>query len=174
MRASLSLMSRKSQSRMVASRCVAEIADPVIHGVAAGEADAVHLRAHVALQLRLDIAEQQVGRRAIRFGQLGLEIGEHVEVGPQRGAVVHIGGVDAGPEEGFPGDALQSFEIDVARGAAGRILLREIVADDGHDFDIGEVAGRQRDIGGGAAQHAIDFPVRRFHAIIRYGSDYDK
>jgi hypothetical protein len=59
------------------------VANPVIHGVAARELQAVHLRAHVALQRRLDIAQQQIGRRAVRYRQLGLEIGEHVEVRAQ-------------------------------------------------------------------------------------------
>ena len=41
---------------------VAKIVDPEIHGVAAGQAQVVHLRAHAALQSRLDVAEQQIGR----------------------------------------------------------------------------------------------------------------
>jgi hypothetical protein len=41
---------------------VAKILDPVIHGVAARQAQAVHLLAHAALQGGLNVAEQQVGR----------------------------------------------------------------------------------------------------------------
>ena len=156
---------------MVSSSCGAKIVDPVVHGVAAGELHAVHLRAHAPLQRGLDVAEQEIRRGAVGFRQLGLEIGEDVEVGAQGGAVVHVGGVDAGPEEGLSaGDALQAVEIDFARGEEIEVFLREIVAHHGDDLDRGEIAGGERNVGGGSAQHAIDFAMRRFHAVIRDGS----
>ena len=133
-----------------------------------------HLPAHPFLQCGLNVAQQEVGRGSVRFGQLGTEIGEDVEIGAQGGAVVHIGRVDARPEEGLAsGDALQAGEIDVARGQQIDILLREIVAHDGDDLHRGEIAGGQRDIGGGAAEHAVHFSMRRFHAVVGNGSNND-
>ena len=88
-----------------------------------------------------------------------MEIGEHVEVGAQGGAVVHVGRVDARPEKCLAArDAFQTFQIDIARGQQIDVFLREIVAHHGDDLDRSEIAGRQRDISGRAAQHAVDFP----------------
>ena len=63
---------------------LAKILDPVVHGVAAGQPQAVHLRAHAALQRGLDVAEQQVRRVPVALRQLGIEVGEDVQVGAQR------------------------------------------------------------------------------------------
>ena len=152
----------------------AEIVDPVIHGVAAGELDAVHLRAHAALQVGLDVAEEQIGLGAIALGQLRIEIGEDVEVGAQRLAVVHVGRVLAGPEEGLAGHALQPVEIDLARGQEIDIFLREIVAHHADDFHVREIRGGERDVRACAAEHAVYFSMGRFHAVISNGSNNDE
>ena len=127
----------------------------------------VHLLAHAALQLGLDVPEEQVRLAAVRCGQLGIEVREDVEVGPQGRAVVHIRGVHARPEKRFSaGHPLQAREIDLAGREQVGVLLREIVAHHGDDLHGREVAGGEGDIGGGPAEHAIDFSVRRFHAIV--------
>ena len=96
----------------------------------------VHLLAHAALQRGLDVAEQQVCPRVVTLGQLRIEVGEDVEVGPQRGAVVHVLRVDARPEERLaPGDALESGQIDAAAGQKIDVRLGEIVADHGDDLN---------------------------------------
>src|ERR1022692_3053704 len=59
----------------------AEIVDPVIHGVAAGELNVAHLAAHAALQIGLDIAQEEIRLGAVTVGQSRVEIGEHVEIG---------------------------------------------------------------------------------------------
>ena len=99
--------------------------------------------------------------------QLRIEIREDVQVRAQRLAIVHIRRVLARPEEGLAArDALQSGQIDIARTQQLRVLLREIVSHHGHDLHVREVARGERDICGRAAQHAIHFSVRRFHAVI--------
>ena len=48
------------------------------------------------------------GKRGV--GELRIEVREDVEVSGQCGAVIHIGRIDAGPEEGLAGDAFEAFE----------------------------------------------------------------
>ncbi len=126
----------------------------------------LHLRANAALQGGLDVAEQQVARVLIALGKLGLKIGEHVEIGGERHAIVHVVGIFAGPEESLAGHALQAFEVDAAAGQQIGIGLREIVAHHGHDAHLREITRGERNIGGGAAQHALHASVRRFDAVI--------
>ena len=135
--------------------------------------DAAHLLAHAALQIGLDVAEEEIGLGAVAFGQLGIEIGEDVEVGAQRLAIVHVGRVLAGPEEGLAGDALEAGEIDFAGGQEIDIFLREIFAHHADDFDLREIRGGERDVGARSAEHAVNFSMRRFHAIIGNGSNDD-
>src|ERR1035438_8542558 len=93
----------------------AEVVDPVIHGVAAGELDVAHLVAHAALQIGLDVAQEEIRLGAVALRQLGIEIREDVEIGPQGHAVVHVRRVLAGPEKRLAGDAIESGEIEFSR-----------------------------------------------------------
>ena len=65
------------------------------------------------------------------------------------------------------------FEIDLARFEEIDIFLREIVSHYRDDLHGCEVAGGKSDICGRASQHAVNFSMRRFHAIICYGSYND-
>ncbi len=56
MRASLSLMSRKSQVRMAARRSSRKPLDPIVHGVAADETQRGHLLLNLLLQNWLNVA----------------------------------------------------------------------------------------------------------------------
>src|SRR6266567_143716 len=84
---------------------------------------------HASLEVGLDVAEEKVGLGAIAVGQLGIEIGEDVEVGAERLAIVHIGRIFSGPEEGLAGNAIEAGEVDLAGGEEVDIFLREILAD---------------------------------------------
>ena len=146
----------------------AKIADPVVHGVAAGQAQVLHLRAHAALQAGLDVAQQQIARILIALGKLGIEIREHVEIGGQGDAVVHVVGIFAGPEKGLAGDALQTFQIDAAAGEQFGVCLREIVAHHGHDARLRKITGGKRDVSSGPAEHPLHAAMRRFDAIVSH------
>src|SRR5579875_103440 len=52
---------------------LAVVLDPEIHGVAAGQAQAVHLRANAALERRLDVAQQQIRLLAVAFRQFRMK-----------------------------------------------------------------------------------------------------
>src|SRR5665213_2287380 len=144
----------------------AEIADPEIHGVAASQAQVLHLRADAALQAGLNVAQKQVAGILIALRKLGLKIREHVEIGGERHAIVHVVGIFAGPEESLAGYAFQAFQIDTAAGQQIGIGLREIVAHHGHDAHLREITRGEGNIRGGAAQHALHASVRRFNAVI--------
>jgi len=148
--------------------------DPEIHGVAAGEAGLLHLVADAFLEGGLDVAEEEVGGVFVGGGEFGVEVGEDVEVGDECGAVVHVVGVDALPEEGFAGDALEAFDADVAGGEEVDVGLGKVVADDADDVDGGEVGGREGDVSAGAAEHAVDGAVGGLNAVVCDGADDDK
>jgi hypothetical protein len=129
---------------------------------------AVHLRRTPRCSAGWILPNKQIGRRAVPFRQLGLKIGEHVEVRAQRLAVVHVGRVFAFPEKGLAGHALQAFQVDALGGQQIHVFAREIVPHHRHDLDRSKVAGRQSYISGGPAQHAVHFAMRRFHAVVRH------
>ena len=125
-----------------------EILDPEVHGVAAGQANILHLRTDAGLQARLDVAHQQIRRVQIAGWKFGIEVGEHVQVRLKRFAIVHIRRVLAGPEKSLAGDALQTFQIHAVAGQQIRVLFREIVPDHGDDADLGEIARGQGNVCG--------------------------
>lgn len=65
-------------------------------------------------QAWLDVAEQEVGALFVSGRELGIEVGEDVEVGDQRFAIIHVRGVLACPEEALAGDSFEAFQIDAA------------------------------------------------------------
>ncbi len=69
------------------------------------------------------------------------------------------------------GRALEPFQSDAAGGEQVGVLLREVLSDHRHDGDGREEAGRQRDVGAGAAQHAVHLAGRRGDAIVGHGSN---
>src|ERR1035437_7402472 len=152
----------------------AEIVDPAIHGVAAGELDVTHLPAHAALQIGLDVAQKEIRLGAVALRQLGIEIGENVEIGAQGLAIVHIGRVLAGPEKRLAGDAIEAGEIDLARRQKIDVFLGEIFAHDADDFDLRVIRGGKGDVRARSAEHAVYFSMRRFDAVIGYRSNHDE
>ena len=45
------------------------------------------------------------------------------------------------------------------------LLVAEVVADRADDADVGEEARREREVHGGAAEHALALPERGAHAV---------
>ena len=98
------------------------------------------------------------GESRVRRRQRRVKIREDVELGNERGALVHVLVVAAGPVEGFSGGAFQALQIDVLMLEDGHVFRCEVVADDGDHAHRREMAGGKREITGGAAEHAICFP----------------
>src|SRR5205807_4651843 len=68
----------------------------------------------------------------------------------------------------------ESGKIDAPRCQEIDVLLREIVAHDTDELHIGEVLRGERNVSRRAAEHAIDFAVRSFNAVVCDGTNYDE
>jgi hypothetical protein len=122
----------------------AKILDPEIHGVAAGEAQPVHLRAHACAAARVGCCPGTSTDHACNCRDFGAEIGENVEIGDQRFAIVHVVGILACPEKRFSRNALETFQIDVLGTQELGVFGCEIVAYDRHQARFCEITGRPR------------------------------
>ena len=74
--------------------------DPEVHGVGRHDPRRPHLVEHGELQLRVDVAEEDVARVAEGLGQLGAEVGEDVELGVEGVGLVQVELVAPRPAEG--------------------------------------------------------------------------
>ena len=102
------------------------------------------------------------------LAELRLEIGEDVELRVARFRDVQIEAVLAAPEERLrAGDALQAVEVDLPAAEDGQIVVREIVADDGHEIDLGKERRRNRKVRRRSAQAAVHFPERSLNRVER-------
>ena len=134
-------------------------------------------RAHSSARVRSSAAQAgccpAAGTRSrpIAFRQLRLEVREHVQIGPQRLAIVHVLGVNALPEKCFAGNPLQTREIDFPALEEIEILLVEIVADDGRRSSPDEKTRGQADIGRRSAEHPVHFAIWRLDSVIRDGTN---
>ena len=91
---------------------------------------------HVELERRIDVAEQHELRVAVGIADLGLERGEHAELGVERLARREIGRVLADPVERLALRALDARHIDAELDELVEVPLREVVADDADDRDL--------------------------------------
>ena len=98
---SASLRTRQSTSRDRRQQRLVRDVDPQVHRVHRDEARGRALLAHLALQLGLDVGEEDDLGRARGVRELRLEVLEHVEVGLERVALVDVAVVAPGPEEGL-------------------------------------------------------------------------
>ena len=97
---SSSLRIRQSTERIVLIERVARDVDPQVHRVHRDEARAAALLAHARAAARAGCWPGRARRSpARRLRELGLEVGEDVEVGVVRDALVEVVAVLAGPEE---------------------------------------------------------------------------
>ena len=98
----------------------------------------------------------------------GIEVLEDVEVGLERVARVHVLVVDALPEERLAaGDVLDVVGDDVAAVQDGVLLVAEVVADRADDAHLVEERRGQREVRGGAAEHALAAAVRCLNRVER-------
>ena len=96
-----------------------------------------------------------------RLRQLRVERLEDVEVGLERLARVHVLAVDAAPEERLAAlDVLDVVGVDVAAVQDGVLVVAEVVADRADDADLVEERRGEREVDGGAAEHALALAVR--------------
>ena len=127
--------------------------DPVIHGVAAGQAHTVHLAADIGLQRGLDVGQEQKLGVFVLFRNLRVESLEYVQVGEVGLRLVEVVGVGSAPAKGLALGALDAARVDAVLVEDILLLGTEVLAHDGDDAHLGEVAGRQRKVRGGAAEN---------------------
>ena len=149
--------------------------DPQVHRIEGGEGGVRALRAHLALEIRLDVPEEEHACLLRLGGELRLEVGEDVELRVERVAVVEVPGVAARPEERLPArHALDVVGRDAASVEDAELLVAEVLADDAHDAHVREEARREREMGGRAPEQAITLAERSLDRVERDGTDDDE
>ena len=133
--------------------------DPEVHRVQPAEARAVALGADLALQVWLDVGEEE-GVGGFRLGgELRLELAEDAELGVLGVGDVEVVLVATAPEERLA--ALDPLDVAGLHAAAFEHLElggAEVLADRADRAHLGEEAGGEREMDGGAAQHAVALP----------------
>ena len=132
----------------------------------------VALLAHRALDVGLDVGEEQHSLARARAESFGSKVLEHAEARLERLARVEVPAVLAGPEEGLAaGDVLDVRDVDAAGAQHVELGLAEVVADRADDADLVEERRGQREMHGGAAEHPLALAERGLDGIEGDGSD---
>src|SRR5690242_8159104 len=149
--------------------------DPVVHGIERDELGALFdLMENAALEIGSDVGEEDVLGGTIGFRQLGIELGEAVELRGDGDAFVEIFRIAAGPKKRLPRRAFETKRIDGTALEDGGVEFGEIVADNGDEIHGSEKAGGHGEVGGGTAHDAVDLAVRAFESVKGYGTDDEK
>jgi hypothetical protein len=112
---------------------VATAFDPEVHRVASDELGFGHLRQHVELQSRIDVAQEHERRVAELCRDLRTKIREHTEMRLECLGHVQIVAVPAAPPERRALGALQSREVDRSRRKRALQFVDRVVAPDHAD-----------------------------------------
>ncbi|MNX84360.1 hypothetical protein D3C86_1161530 [compost metagenome] len=145
--------------------------DPEVHGVADHELGALHLVEHQALELGIDVTQEEVLALGVGLGELGLEVREDVQVRHEGVRRVEVLIVEPLPAEGLALDPLQALDVDAAAAEQLDVLFGEVGADNAHEVDGREEARRHGGVGGGSAERLDHFSARRPDRIQRDRSD---
>ena len=145
----MSLISRTLTSFSVSFSSWQRAFDPVIHGVAAGQAHAVHLAPHVGLQGRLNIRQEKKLRILVLFRNARLKSLEDIQVGEIRFGFVQVVGIGTAPAKRLAFGSLEAAGVDAVLAKNLFLLGAEVFADHGHDAHLCEVTGGQGKVGGG-------------------------
>ena len=155
-----------------AQQRLARDVDPQVHRVHRHEARLGALLADLALEVGLDVGEEDdVGGRGLRR-QRRLEVLEDVEVGLERVADVDVALVAAGPEERLAaGDVLDVVGDHAARAQRAVLLLAEVVAHGADDAGVREERGGEREVHRRAPEQPVALPGLGLDGVERDGSD---
>ena len=107
------------------------------------------------MQRGLDVGKEQELGVFVLLRNLRLEGFEDVKVGVVGLGLVEIVGVGTAPAKSFAFGAFDAARVDAV--LAEDVLLggTEVFADDGDHADLGEVAGCEGEIGGGATENVF-------------------
>ena len=102
----------------------------------------------------------------VRSESFGSNSREDAELGVLRVGDVEVELVAAAPEEGLAtGHPLDVVGDDAAALEHGELLGAEVIADRADRVDLGEEAGGEGEMDGGAAEHALALPERGLDGI---------
>jgi hypothetical protein len=125
-----------------------------------------------ALEIGLDVPEEQHVRAPRGLGELRLEVGEYPEARVVGVGHVEVGLVVAAPEERLAAlDAFDVADVDAARAKELHVLLAEVVAHRPDYVNVGEEARREREVDRRAAKHPLSLPERGADGVERDRAD---
>ena len=103
------------------------------------------------------------------------KIGEDVELRVEGLASVDVlGAINPGPAKGLALFPLEPRGVDSVGMQERDVVFGEVVAYHRDDARVGEVAARDGEVGGGAAQGVVAAPGRRAHRIVGHGPNYQE
>ena len=140
--------------------------NPEIHRIAAHEANPAHLPVYITLERRLNIPQKQILPARVRGGKFRLEFRKYIQIGTQRGAIVHIRRIHTRPEEGFAGDVLKAFKVDTFACKQRTVFISEIFPNHRHNRGLYKVTCAERDVSTRAAKRTLSLSVRRFNRVV--------
>src|SRR5208283_5290849 len=147
--------------------------NPVIHGIAAGKAHAVHLAPYVGLQSGLDVGQEQEVGVFVLVGDARLKSLKDIQIREVGFGFVEVVSIGPAPAKCFAAGALDAARVDVVLLEDFLLIGTEIFADDGDDAHLGEVGGGQGKVGGGSAQNIFYTARRRRDVIECNRTDYE-
>ena len=153
-----------------ANKGIARVLDPEIHRIERDQLSIGHLLANTALQVRLNIAEEQQSGtfRFVRYFRL--KVSEDVQMRVHRLSDVQIVLVTTAPAKRLA--VFNSFDVvRVDATTLKNFLLSKVTTYDCDDAYFGKKAGRDRKVRGGAAKHLVAFTKRSFDLVISNRTD---
>ena len=147
--------------------------DPEVHRVGRDEPQpstaSAHLVDDVELELGVDVAQEHVGARLVSRGDLGVEVGEDVELRVERGPRPQVLRVATAPPERLAGHPLDAGCVDASRLQQLEMRGREVVAHDPDDPHVREERRGQRGVGCGPTQHPFEGTRGHLQVVERDG-----
>ncbi len=140
--------------------------DPQVHRVERGETRAAALLADRALQVGLDVGEEQ----HLALARRGESLGSNCSKTPSRVSSVSrlLRSQPYSPAQknvSPAGDMLDVADVDPAGAQHVELGLAEVVADRADDAHLVEERGGQREMHGGAAEHSLALAKRRLDRV---------
>ena len=145
--------------------------DPEIHGIAGDDSRTLDLFQYAPLKLRIDVAQEDIFRRTIGFGNHRIERLKNVELSIQGAAFIQVVTVFTHPAEGAALGSFQAFNVDLMLAEHRDVLVFEIISDHGNHTHRSKITRSHGEIGRGAAQNFIDFTKRCLHGIEGHRAD---
>ncbi len=145
--------------------------NPVVHRIAGDQLGLFYLIEHVELQLRIDVAEEDVFGVAEFFRDAGLKVGEDTETGLERFAAVQIVRISGFPAERLALLPFHTRQVDAARRQFLEMIFGKVAPDHADDLDGSQHRARHRKEHRGSAERVGSLAEGRDDGIQRDRAD---